>query len=387
MKSESGCYLDEKLTAQIVSLLSGRVDLLMEDAAAKLNLKSLLLLIEELCQLCHMQLCHLNEENINLQCHWVLHRIGEVMLRSVKTGRPLFHALHCWAIIGPTLLKAASNNDPAIAKTSVEILRSIISHVLQEQPEPRHFHFNEALFKPFENLLSRETCDGDLQDQVVSSLCELVECWSSDIRSGWRPLFACLRRWPPRTAQLNPAQFALSDNNNSIKDVATSFVLHGSANSLIFTNAAMDAILCQLHYLKTYRSNCDLSNSALDFLRQFSIMLAKLCSSEQIPVFYSAMSLTFLPNECDYDALRLLAQHQEGDADVQDHWAILLHVQRAELGSAVKLWQHPSGIYKVYYLLVDGIMCSITQAKDRIQKSIGESVMSTLSFLIEKRGN
>ena len=90
---------------------------------------------------------------------------------------------------------------------------------------------------------------------MVSSLCELVECWSSDIRSGWRPLFACLRRWPPRTAQLNPAQFALSDNNNSIKDVATSFVLHGSANSLIFTNAAMDAILCQLHYLKTYRNS------------------------------------------------------------------------------------------------------------------------------------
>ena len=117
------------------------------------------------------------------------------MLRSVKTGRPLFHALHCWAMIGPTLLKvlnisfnkkppslnenmpvtssviaqAASNSDPAIAKTSVEILRSIISHVLQEQPEPRYFHFNEALFKPFENLLSRETYDSDLQDQVTST--------------------------------------------------------------------------------------------------------------------------------------------------------------------------------------------------------------------------
>ena len=60
----NGCYLDEKLVTQIISLLSDRVDLLMEDAAAKLNLKSLLLLIEELCHLCHMQLCHLNEENI-----------------------------------------------------------------------------------------------------------------------------------------------------------------------------------------------------------------------------------------------------------------------------------------------------------------------------------
>lgn len=56
--------LDNKLVARIVSLLSERVDLLMEDAAAKLNLKSLLLLIEELCQLCHVQLSHLDEENI-----------------------------------------------------------------------------------------------------------------------------------------------------------------------------------------------------------------------------------------------------------------------------------------------------------------------------------
>lgn len=64
-------------------------------------------------------------------------------------------------------IQAACSNDPAIAKTSVEILRSIISHVLQEQPEPRHFHFNEALFKPFEHLLCRENFDADLQDQVL----------------------------------------------------------------------------------------------------------------------------------------------------------------------------------------------------------------------------
>jgi len=32
-------------------------------------------------------------------------------------------------------------------------------------------------------------------------------------------------------------------------------------------------------------------------------------------------------------------------------------------------------------------MCSITQAKDQIQKSIGECVMSILSFLVEAQGN
>jgi len=52
-----------------------------------------------------MQMFNTLPLKFSLQCHWVLHRIGEVMLRSVKTGRPLYHALHCWAIVGPTLLK------------------------------------------------------------------------------------------------------------------------------------------------------------------------------------------------------------------------------------------------------------------------------------------
>ena len=49
-------------------------------------------------------------------------------------------------------------------------------------------------------------------------------------------------------------EVAHSETISSIQDVANSFVLYGSANSLIFANAAMDAILCQLHYLKSYRN-------------------------------------------------------------------------------------------------------------------------------------
>jgi hypothetical protein len=34
--------------------------------------------------------------------------------------------------------------------------------------------------------------------------------------------------------------------------VLAAFVQQGGCNLLIFANAAMDAILCQLHYLKCY---------------------------------------------------------------------------------------------------------------------------------------
>jgi len=59
---------------------------------------------------------------------------------------------------------------------------------------------------------------------------------------------------------------------------------------LIFANAAMDAILCQLHYLKCYRYVPELAEPALDYLLQFSKMLSKLCLDQtNQPVFYSAM--------------------------------------------------------------------------------------------------
>lgn len=35
--------------------------------------------------------------------------------------------------------------------------------LLVEQTELPHFHFNEALLKPFENLLNMKTCDMDVK--------------------------------------------------------------------------------------------------------------------------------------------------------------------------------------------------------------------------------
>lgn len=35
--------------------------------------------------------------------------------------------------------------------------------LLVEQSELPHFHFNEALLKPFENLLNMKTCDIDVK--------------------------------------------------------------------------------------------------------------------------------------------------------------------------------------------------------------------------------
>jgi hypothetical protein len=52
----------------------------------------------------------------------------------------------------------------------------------------------------------------------------------------------------------------------------------------------------------------------------------------------------------------------------------------------LRLWQHPSGIYKVFYLLVDGVTCTLIHSKDEVQKATCQVVMATLSLLLDVKG-
>jgi len=55
-----------------------------------------------------------------------------------------------------------------VSKKAVDCIHESVTSVLAAYAELPHFHFNEALCKPFENLLCLELCDGDIQDQVTS---------------------------------------------------------------------------------------------------------------------------------------------------------------------------------------------------------------------------
>lgn len=94
----------------------------------------------------------------------LLHRVGDVTLRVFRSAaRPLLHVLRVWAVTGPHLMDAACHRDRPISKRAIEYIQDIVQALLVEQSERPHFHFNEALLKPFENLLSSKTCDLDVK--------------------------------------------------------------------------------------------------------------------------------------------------------------------------------------------------------------------------------
>lgn len=164
--------------AKVCCLLSQQVDSLFHEAALKLNLPCLCSFLEELCSSSQRQLFSRTEEPARKSKKWwkrelnpeqkpvatlLLHRIGDVTLKCIRAGRPLVHTMRVWAIVGPHFMEAACHKDQAISKKAIACIHDSVTALLNEQVELPHFHFNEALFKPFENLLCLELCDFDVQ--------------------------------------------------------------------------------------------------------------------------------------------------------------------------------------------------------------------------------
>lgn len=53
-----------------------------------------------------------------------------------------------------------------MSQKAVSFIHDILTEVLMDWNEPSHFHFNEALFRPFERIMQLELCDEDVQDQA-----------------------------------------------------------------------------------------------------------------------------------------------------------------------------------------------------------------------------
>ncbi|CAH1154462.1 unnamed protein product, partial [Phaedon cochleariae] len=237
--------------AKVCCVLSQKSDELFHSAALRLSLPGLCSFLTELCIASHTQLFTRYEESPRRQKKWwkkeldvqqkppvtlLLHRIGEVTLKCIKSGRPLIHIMKVWSIVGPHFMQAACHKDRTISKKAVTCIHDAVTALLNEQAELPHFHFNEALIKPFENLLCLELCDIDVQDQIVYCLCEFVEANRTEISSGWRPLFGTLR---------------VASSKNSATAILEVFKIFLSTdNTLVFANAALDYILCLLSHIK-----------------------------------------------------------------------------------------------------------------------------------------
>ena len=84
--------------------------------------------------------------------------------------------------------------------------------------------------------------------QIVCCMCELVEACTSEIRSGWRPLFAALRAVRIQYTANEEVNEARQRHVTAVLDVFDVFL--DTENAHVFANAAVDCILCLHKYVR-----------------------------------------------------------------------------------------------------------------------------------------
>ncbi|KAK3577451.1 hypothetical protein CHS0354_032302 [Potamilus streckersoni] len=313
-----GGVLNSTQASQAVCELSQAVDRLFEDAANILNMQALLAFLVELCEASKQQLHKISkkiqeEEELpfaepHLPVNSLhLYRLQHVLMKIVHSDRPLIHLLRAWITVSLHLVEAAGHRDRSISKMAVSCVHDYIIAVLSRYQELPYFHTNEMLCKAFENILCLELCDGDVQDQIVCSICELVEASAAEIRSGWRPLFGALRAVRIEYTTIEEVNEARQRHIEAVLDVFDVYL--NTDNILVFANATVDCILCLLKYVRgpgefedsddddsdsvndymmSSPSSENLCFPALKYLKQCSGILQSMWTMPACPVFHGA---------------------------------------------------------------------------------------------------
>ncbi|XP_076679931.1 brefeldin A-inhibited guanine nucleotide-exchange protein 3 isoform X2 [Andrena cerasifolii] len=403
--SQFNGILPADYAAKIICVLSQQVDRLFENAALKLNLRALCLFLTALCEASKAQLFKTTDGSKDNKRFWwrrskprenemnvlLLARLGEVMLKCVKSGRPLIHIMRVWSILGPHFMEAACHKDRSISKKAVQCIHDSMAALLNEQVELPHFHFNEALFKPFENLLCLELCDSDVQDQIVSCICEFVETNRTEIRSGWRPLFGALR----------VASVGNSDSVESAPLLEVFRVFLSTDNTLVFANAALDCILCLLRHVRGIgdveghqdeQDQVDVAESrrmrlcveSLKYLLSCSDILASMYGMPACPIFHSAqrIQVSTIPQYVDpaipNAELIRFDKHAESIQETipgRPHDILMDHVHTI---TTLQSMDKPSGILRVWYILIEGLASATMICPKRYQPHTLETLFHLL---------
>ncbi|EDX17215.1 GD16779 [Drosophila simulans] len=306
---------------------------------------------------------------------------------------------------------AACHRDRMISKRAIEYIHDIITALLVEQSELPYFHFNEALLKPFENLLSMDT-DVDVQDQIVACLYEVVEAHRTEIRSGWRPLFGTLRN--ARSRMLNMS---------NIIDIFRVFL--DSDNTLVFANAGLDCILCLLSYLEisgggnnnacsggsgsaaggtassggqqeednTFRPT-DFLHETLRFLERCSSILGFMHSMPKCPNFHSTYKIKGISYTHIIDANIPSSMENFtyfGNDYLQtrnEQYMISYRSLHIDKDTIVKIdeMDKPSGVLKVWFLLLDGLTNSLIVCPYSHQAPILQTIFKLFKNLLTSPG-
>ena len=407
--SQAGLAADRAETVQgktasnCVCFLMQQIDKLFSSAASHLNLMSLTGYLRELCFQSHKELIALNNKavvaGVSRQETFLVTQLSEAVLRCVRSGRPMLHLMLAWAIAGPHLMEAASHSEPGLSRLSVQAIHHIITSLLHFNSEMAYFHFNESLFKPYESLIQLELCDSDVQDQIIASIQQFVDGSSSEIRSGWRPLFGALR-----SIKFSQLETAESSHIAAILDVFEAFLATDSP--IVFAHAALDCIMCLLKHIKNTKEvkaskeeveevvdiseivvqqgTPELSQAALGYIVRCHSVLAKMFLMSSCPIFRGAENIHTGSHPIHVSSVvpgKEVISFDPTTVTLTEvgHTLDPLTISPSSTGPPSLL--ENSGLLKIWFLLIDGIVSALSSCQVENQSATLHTFFTILESL------
>ncbi|CAF0890511.1 unnamed protein product [Adineta ricciae] len=215
-------HIHDKSCANILQALSCRSDKLFELVARHLDLDSLLEFFEQMRLLTETPVPKRTAEispslpqNL-FPMHAVIERVGDMTLGIIASLRPRYHVCKVWSCVSQLFIQGATHRDIQLAKRTISHMHRDLRSWLSVRPEYPNFQLNETFFKPFEHLICTEQCDSIVENQIVNSICELVELNTNAIMSGWRSIFACLK-----TVKIEQHRHSIGTKNSTSKENRT----------------------------------------------------------------------------------------------------------------------------------------------------------------------
>ncbi|XP_033635429.1 brefeldin A-inhibited guanine nucleotide-exchange protein 3-like isoform X2 [Asterias rubens] len=423
--SARGGMLSATTAAKVVCGLSSEVDRYFDEAANNLNLSSLIAFLRELRASSRHQLYQNTtkqgqstiaptspRKSLNTSgqasTSLLLFRMGDVILKCARhPSRPLLHLMQAWSVVAPHFIEAACHRDRHVSKQAIISIHDVLTELLSVKMEHPYFNFHEALLKPFESLLCLELCDEDVQDQVVSSICETVEASFANIKSGWRPLFGALRAVRVYKHQLtdNMDEETTDRTEHPLAPLFNVFeAFLNTDNVAVFANAAVDCILCLLKFLRgsgctntsdnlspsssdppspeSHAKTLDLCFPALNYLHRCHKILASIYTMPACPIFRGAQSIKLGAQEVVPDD-PLTPTFQSGGqafrrASSKDE-DLFEPVMAEQVDDA-------TGISRVWFLLLEGLAGAVSTCPRQHQPQTLELLFELLRSVLSVPG-
>ncbi|CAB4070467.1 unnamed protein product [Lepeophtheirus salmonis] len=364
--------LNTALSSACLRILTPKVDKLCDDVSQKLNLKALLGFLSELCFSSHKELLMVfPSKKRNVSKHklkWqnvskegsssnssgdpphsriyddlMIHKIGDLMLKFIKSGRPLIHIVRAWAI----------------------------NFVI--------WTFRIRLYQAFVNLLKATrvifVLDGD-------------------------PCFGTLK-----AVQFSIVMESDISHIRSVLDVFNAFLSTDSPE--IFAYAALDCVGCLIKHingkedtsyeieinLDTYTNDVvvaadkDLSRSLFRYILRCHDMFFVMHDMPSRPVFHGAhkICLPNMPTLVDPIISHFeIHQFHESTNTVPEFDYSFDNLLSLEYEEDFQLTGDPQRLFKVWFLLLDGITNAVATIGKEHQSATVDSLFEILDTFVEK---